>query len=42
MTRLIAISLLSLLVACGGGGSDEEPGARTPRVDCQARPEQCR
>lgn len=46
-----AITLLIALVAgaglvlasCGGGGCNPcEPDAPTPRVDCQAKPEQCK
>lgn len=34
--------LLTLLAACGGGGTDqEEPTLATPRVDCEANPVQC-
>lgn len=40
LAAVIGVASL-VLSACGGGGSDA-PEQDTPRVDCQAKPEQCK
>ena len=41
MRRLTALLLAALLTACGGGNEDE-PDVKTPRVDCAKEPEKCK
>ncbi|MEJ1935293.1 hypothetical protein WDZ92_34290 [Nostoc sp. NIES-2111] len=40
LAALVGVASI-VLAACGGGGSDA-PEQDTPRVDCQAKPEQCK
>ena len=40
--QALAVALLAATLAGCGGGDPDEPDTQTPRVDCQAKPEQCR